>query len=119
MTPNTNNGADGFTHRNKQGILMQMNLARTGLIEALSSNRATKPKVAQVSLSPEFGPVSPPAANATTAQPPAALSTRLSAHLEYESKTQNHQGAIGQYLLTQYAAKRDEIQRMVGIDVYA
>lgn len=48
-----------------------------------------------------------------------ALQSRLGAHVEYENNTAGHRGAVAEYLLHQYAAKREEIQQMVGIDTYA
>lgn len=48
-----------------------------------------------------------------------ALESKLDAHVEYEGETQGHRGAISQYLQTQHAAKREEIQQMVGVDIYA
>jgi len=47
------------------------------------------------------------------------LDERLSAKLAYDKQTRGNQGAIAQYLLTQYADKREQIQKMVGIDLYA
>ncbi|MDB2386508.1 hypothetical protein N9W21_04105 [Shewanella sp.] len=47
------------------------------------------------------------------------LSSRLGAHLEYETSTGGHRGAIAEYLTNQHAAKREVIQQMVGIDTYA
>lgn len=49
----------------------------------------------------------------------ATLTSRLGAHIEYENKTQGHRGAMAEYLTNQHAAKREEIQQMVGIDTYA
>jgi len=49
----------------------------------------------------------------------AALTSRLGAHVEYENETQGHRGAVAEYLTNQHAAKREEIQQMVGIDTYA
>lgn len=46
------------------------------------------------------------------------LQSRLGDLLEYEQNTRGHQGAIAQYLQTQHAAKREEIQQMVGVDIY-
>lgn len=39
--------------------------------------------------------------------------------VEYDADKQPNSGAIHVYLMTQHAAKRDEIQQMVGIDLYA
>ncbi|MCG9730665.1 hypothetical protein L1D44_12560 [Shewanella sp. Isolate13] len=49
----------------------------------------------------------------------AALQSRLGAHVEYERHTGGQRGAVAQYLINQHAAKREEIQQMVGIDTYA
>lgn len=49
----------------------------------------------------------------------AGLKSRLGAHVEYESHTGGQRGAVAQYLINQHAAKREEIQQMVGIDTYA
>ncbi|QQX78460.1 hypothetical protein JK628_12775 [Shewanella sp. KX20019] len=49
----------------------------------------------------------------------AALKSRLGAHIEYENETRGHRGAVAEYLTNQHAAKREEIQQMVGIDTYA
>ncbi|MFT5789505.1 MAG: hypothetical protein ACI8SJ_001621 [Shewanella sp.] len=49
----------------------------------------------------------------------AALTSRLGAHIEYENETRGHRGAVAEYLTNQHAAKREEIQQMVGIDTYA
>ncbi|WP_299806855.1 hypothetical protein [uncultured Shewanella sp.] len=49
----------------------------------------------------------------------AALQSRLGAHVEYENQTSGQRGAVAQYLINQHAAKREEIQQMVGIDTYA
>ncbi|QSX31525.1 hypothetical protein [Shewanella cyperi] len=47
------------------------------------------------------------------------LDERLNAKLAYDRHTRANQGAISQYLLTQHADKREQIQKMVGIDLYA
>ncbi len=47
------------------------------------------------------------------------LESKLDAHVEYDRDTQGHRGAISVYLQTQHAAKREEIQQMVGVDLYA
>jgi len=47
------------------------------------------------------------------------LSAKQQAHVEYDSDTYSQRGAIAQYLSTQHSAQRDEIQQMVGIDLYA
>lgn len=49
----------------------------------------------------------------------ATLKSRLGAHIEYENETRGQRGAVAEYLSTQHAAKREEIQQMVGIDTYA
>ncbi|MCE9678606.1 hypothetical protein LZP69_05290 [Shewanella sp. AS1] len=47
-----------------------------------------------------------------------ALSDRLDAKLEYDRQTQSSDYAISAYLKCEYAAKRDAISQMVGIDTY-
>ncbi|WP_392342612.1 hypothetical protein [uncultured Shewanella sp.] len=47
------------------------------------------------------------------------LSAKQQARVEYDRETYSQRGAIAQYLSTQHSAKRDEIQQMVGIDLYA
>ncbi|AZG75188.1 hypothetical protein EGC82_13095 [Shewanella livingstonensis] len=47
------------------------------------------------------------------------LSAKQQARVEYDRDTHSQRGAIAQYLSTQHSAKRDEIQQMVGIDLYA
>jgi hypothetical protein len=49
----------------------------------------------------------------------AMLQLKRDAKVEYDNQTRTQQGAIASYLNTQHAAKRDEIQQMVGIDLYA
>lgn len=49
----------------------------------------------------------------------ATLKSRLGAHIEYENETRGQRGAVAEYLTNQHAAKREEIQQMVGIDTYA
>lgn len=46
------------------------------------------------------------------------LATKFDAKLEYDRDTRSSPGAIAQYLQHQYAAKREEIQQMVGVDIY-
>ncbi|MGZ9898527.1 hypothetical protein [Shewanella gaetbuli] len=52
----------------------------------------------------------------STLMVPESLSQR--ANVEYETDSASNKGAINMYLMTQHAAKRDEIQQMVGIDVF-
>ncbi|GGB58782.1 hypothetical protein K8B83_14440 [Shewanella inventionis] len=47
------------------------------------------------------------------------LSAKQQARVEYDRETTSQRGAIAQYLTTQHSAKREEIQQMVGIDLYA
>jgi hypothetical protein len=47
------------------------------------------------------------------------LLAKQQARVEYDSDTYSQRGAIAQYLSTQHFAQRDEIQQMVGIDLYA
>ena len=46
------------------------------------------------------------------------MSAKQQARVEYDRDTNSQRGAIAQYLSTQHSAKRDEIQQMVGIDLY-
>ncbi|MBR9727086.1 hypothetical protein ACFOD0_00680 [Shewanella intestini] len=39
--------------------------------------------------------------------------------LGYDEQPAVNRGAIAQYLSTQHSAKRDEVQQLVGIDIYA
>ncbi|WP_394130004.1 hypothetical protein [Shewanella maritima] len=41
------------------------------------------------------------------------------ANLDFDNQTSTHRGAISSYLSTQHAQQRDQIQQMVGIDVFA
>jgi hypothetical protein len=50
---------------------------------------------------------------------PEQLESRLGAKLEYERALQGSDGAVAHYLANEYAAAREEIQQMVGIDTYA
>ncbi|GIU03728.1 hypothetical protein [Shewanella morhuae] len=101
---------------------MQINVNQTSLTNAVASNR---PAIAQGLTAPEsLRPViEQDAVEAASLDKPknaaGNLQSRLGAHLEYEQDTRGHQGAIAQYLQTQHAAKRDEIQQMVGVDLYA
>lgn len=97
---------------------MQLNLDSSGLIQALATNRPAKSQSTQAILLPERARPLPD----NRAEAPSQaddLDSRLDALLEYEQQVQSHKGAIAQYLLTQHAAKREEIQLMVGIDLYA
>ncbi|EGM69874.1 hypothetical protein [Shewanella sp. HN-41] len=102
---------------------MQINVNQMSLTNAVASNR---PAIAQGLSAPELSrPVieqdAVAALNLDGSSSPSAknLQSRLGAQLEYEQDTRGHQGAIAQYLQTQHAAKREEIQQMVGVDVYA
>jgi hypothetical protein len=102
---------------------MQINTNQMSLTQAVASNRpasvqginapeSSRPVIEQEardSLSVDI-----PSKNSAR-----SLQSKLGAHLEYEQDTRGHQGAIAQYLQTQHAAKRDEIQQMVGVDIYA
>ena len=102
---------------------MQVNSLQTSLTQAVASNR---PAVIQ-GMSPTEAPrpvielyaVSALAFDDTADGSSQNLQSRLGAQLEYEQSTRGHQGAIAQYLQTQHAAKREEIQQMVGVDIYA
>lgn len=120
MTPQTHNG--GYYDRATVGILMQLNLDRSGLIQALATNRPAQPQATQAIVLPESSVLAAsrsPNDTETTGAAVDSLSSRLDAHLEYEANTRGHQGAIAQYLLTQHGAQREQIQQMVGIDLYA
>lgn len=102
---------------------MQINVNQMSLTNAVASNR---PAIVQGLTAPESSrPVieqdAVAALNLDEFSSPSAksLQSRLGAQLEYEQDTRGHQGAIAQYLQTQHAAKREEIQQMVGVDVYA
>ena len=41
-----------------------------------------------------------------------------SAKIQYDTDIEMNRGAIQMYMMTQHAAQRDEIQQMVGIDLY-
>ena len=41
-----------------------------------------------------------------------------SAKLQYDTELEMNRGAIQMYMMTQHADRRDEIQQMVGIDLY-
>jgi hypothetical protein len=47
------------------------------------------------------------------------LSAKQLARVGYDRDSHSQRGAIAQYLSTQHFVKRDEIQQMVGIDLYA
>ena len=47
------------------------------------------------------------------------LNAKRNASIEYDNNTHNQQAAISSYLTIQHSAKREEIQQMVGIDLYA
>lgn len=102
---------------------MQVNSLQTSLTQAVASNR---PVIIQ-GMSPTEAPrpvIEPDAVTAlsfddTADRSSQNLQLRLETRLEYEQNTRGHQGAIAQYLQTQHAAKREEIQQMVGVDIYA
>jgi len=102
---------------------MQVNSLQTSLTQAVASNR---PAIIQ-GMSPTEAPrpvIEPDAVTAlsfddTADRSSQNLQLRLGTRLEYEQNTRGHQGAIAQYLQTQHAAKREEIQQMVGVDIYA
>lgn len=102
---------------------MQVNSLQTSLTQAVASNR---PAIIQ-GMSPTQAPrpvieldaVSALILDDTTEESAQNLQSRLGARLEYEQNTRGHHGAIAQYLQTQHAAKREEIQQMVGVDIYA
>ncbi|QBF84498.1 hypothetical protein EXU30_18880 [Shewanella maritima] len=47
------------------------------------------------------------------------ISASNGANLAYDDPSSTQRGAISEYLTTQHSAKREEIQQMVGIDIYA
>ncbi|MGL4614078.1 MAG: hypothetical protein ACRCVV_09340 [Shewanella sp.] len=105
---------------------MQINLNHRTLTHSVASNQ---PSVAPgLQVPPLSHPVIEPAAPDENVQPsvttvakrtPQALLAQLSPQIEYEQEAHSQRGAIAQYLQTQYAAKREAIQQMVGIDIYA
>jgi hypothetical protein len=48
-----------------------------------------------------------------------SVSDSQQSKVEYDADKQTNRSAINVYLMTQHSAKRDEIQQMVGIDLYA
>ncbi len=108
---------------------MQLNIHQSSLTQAVASNRpagATSVLPAQaarpvIELDASDTQVDNQVADIVTHDSTQNLQSRLGAQLEYERNTQGHQGqgAIAQYLQTQHAAKREEIQQMVGVDLYA
>lgn len=102
---------------------MQVNSLQTSLTQAVASNRpAIIPGLSEVDASRpaiELEAVSALSFDDTRDDSVQHLQSRLGAQLEYEQNTRGHQGAIAQYLQTQHAAKREEIQQMVGVDIYA
>lgn len=47
------------------------------------------------------------------------IALKQQAKVEYDAESKQSRGAISAYMMTMHAAKRDEIQQMVGIDLYA
>ncbi|MCH1930640.1 hypothetical protein L9G16_10635 [Shewanella sp. A25] len=107
---------------------MQVNIQQTSLTQAVASNRQNAiqslgtTSATQAVAGQGIEEASREKSNQVielAEDPSANLQDRLGAHLEYEQQTQANQGAIARYLQTQHAAKREEIQQMVGVDLYA
>jgi hypothetical protein len=112
-----------------QANLHTISVPQSSLSQAVAANRPVAPAVAAVEnvlLPPQANKDSGGQLPQTETQPQALSSDELAmmelkrdAKLEYDNNTRTQQGAIASYLNTQHAAKRDEIQQMVGIDLYA
>jgi hypothetical protein len=121
-----------------QANLQQINVTQSSLSQAVAANRPIGPAtsasdISTAALSKAENAVlqSRPSVSIDTAKTGPALSKPFSsddlalmqvkqdAKVEYDKSTRNHQGAISSYLTTQHSAKREEIQQMVGIDLYA
>ncbi|NMH64154.1 hypothetical protein [Shewanella salipaludis] len=101
---------------------MQMNINSIGLTQAVASNRPPQTLVAPAQSGPAFIPPLPLSQSGMPTRVHASgdrPSSFHDSHLTYDSLAQGTEGAINQYMLTQNFAKRDEIQSMVGIDIYA
>ncbi|GIU26810.1 hypothetical protein L2719_11200 [Shewanella schlegeliana] len=102
---------------------MQINTNQV-VANKLDSNKATASVQAQTVVRDSVESVLPAKAEQALVlndyhEDAAALKSRLGAHIEYENQTGGQRGAVAEYLINQHAAKRDEIQQMVGIDTYA
>ncbi|MBB1270418.1 hypothetical protein [Shewanella sp. SR44-3] len=112
-----------------QANLHTISVPQSSLSQAVAANRPaapTVPAVENVLLPPQTSNDAAPQVLQSETQPQALSSDELAmmqlkrdAKLEYDNNTRTQQGAIASYLNTQHAAKRDEIQQMVGIDLYA
>jgi hypothetical protein len=118
-----------------QANLQQINVTQSSLSQAVAANRpaTSTSDISTAALSKAENAVlqSRPSESIDTAKTGSALSKPFSsddlaliqvkqdAKVEYDKSTRNHQGAISSYLTTQHSAKREEIQQMVGIDLYA
>ncbi|QIR14374.1 hypothetical protein [Shewanella aestuarii] len=52
-------------------------------------------------------------------EPSQSITVKQQSKVEYDAGSESSRGAISAYMMTMHAAKRDEIQQMVGIDLYA
>lgn len=52
-------------------------------------------------------------------EPSQSITVKQRSKVEYDAGSESSRGAISAYMMTMHAAKRDEIQQMVGIDLYA
>jgi hypothetical protein len=112
-----------------QANLHTISVPQSSLSQAVAANRPATPAI--TSTDNALAPPPPKAGMQAPAQQSHGLSEALSsdelamlqlkrdAKVEYDNNTRTQQGAIASYLNTQHAAKRDEIQQMVGIDIYA
>lgn len=100
-----------------QANLQHIAVPQSSLSQAVAANRAV----------PAEPRLNAPAAVIDTTEPVSELSqdelalmqVKQEAKVEYDRNTKDKQSAITQYLMTQHSAKREEIQQMVGIDLYA
>jgi hypothetical protein len=115
-----------------QANLQQINVTQSSLSQAVAANRpiASATSTSDISKSESRLLKSTPSESIAipqtdTANKPlssdelALMQVKREAKVEYDKSTRNHQGAISSYLTTQHSAKREEIQQMVGIDLYA
>jgi hypothetical protein len=112
-----------------QANLHTISVPQSSLSQAVAANRPVTPAVPAVdnvlaSPQPNHDKATPTQQSqglpeALSSDELAMLQLKRDAKLEYDNNTRTQQGAIASYLNTQHAAKRDEIQQMVGIDLYA
>ena len=91
------------------------------LSQAVAGNRPIIPAQEPIIVNPTTADLSQQSLESSkvTIIDDATLSAKQQARVEYDRDTTSQRGAIAQYLSTQHSAKRDEIQQMVGIDLYA